>query len=157
MISDCFVYEPENYISRFGVISFINCGNLVSNILIAKFVSTSDFVKKILCYIALFNSVCFGFVGAISELDNLFIHNVFALSGYISYAVFLAIIRVSSLEYHKNILSLPYIVVLMFKMVNGSVTLKPFIEWSLTLLYSFNIYKFGSFMESEYIVVNSLV
>lgn len=157
MISDCFVYEPENYISRFGVISFINCGNLVSNILIAKFVATSYFIKNMLYFIALFNSVCFGFVGAISELDNLYIHNVFALSGYISYAVFLSIIKFTSIESHNNIMSFPYIIVLFLKFINSYIKLKPLIEWLLTLIYSFNMYMFASFMKSEYIIVNSII
>jgi hypothetical protein len=152
MISDCFVYEPENYIARFGVISFINFGNLISNVLIANFVSTNDFINKILICISFINSFCFGCVGAISEIDNIYVHNVFALGGYISYAVYLSIIWFTSLESNRNIMTFPYIIVLLLKIFNA----KPLIEWSLTLLYSFNIYKFSSLMSTEYIVINTL-
>lgn len=155
MISDCFVYAPESYISRFGVITFINAGNLVSNVSIANFVSTDEFIKKILVSIAIFNSICFGFVGSISELDNLFVHNIFALSGYISYALFLSIIRLTTLESNRNVMTIPYLIAVISKVLNTTARVKPLIEWSLTLLYSLNIYKFGSFMKSEYIVINA--
>jgi len=150
MISDCFVYKPENYVSRIGVISFICCGNLISNIVIANYYSTTKMINKFLITISCINSFCFGFVGAISETDNLTIHNVCALTGYISYAVYLLIIYCLKLDYYKSYLICLYVFFLVLKIVNT----KPFIEWTLTLIYSLNMYKLTSVMQDEYILIN---
>lgn len=153
MISDCFIYEPENYISRFGVISFIAFGNLISNILIANYVSIDKSINTILTCISFLNYICFGIVGSISEQDNLPVHNFFALTGYISYAFFLLIIHFTSVQTQRNKTIYPYISILLIKCINLQIKFKPVIEWLLTIFYSINMYIFSSQMKDQYITI----
>lgn len=150
MISDCFVYPPESYISRFGVISFINCGSFVSNILIAKYNALNTSYYKLLVALAFITSISFGYVGAISEEDNLFIHNVFAFSGYISYGIYLWILFIySKFKEDKPFLCVVYTTLLYCKLN----TVKPLIEWLLTITYAINMYTYGSELQNEYILL----
>ena len=149
MISDCFVHSPESYISRFGVISFICCGNLISNLAISQFISSSQFIKKLLFIISFINSISFGIVGAVSEEDNLIIHNASALTGYISYGLYLIISHLTSEESKRNNTVFPYITALLLKVT----TLKPIIDWCLTIFYSISILTFGNNMEDQYISI----
>ena len=157
MISDCFVYPPESYISRFGVISFICCGNLLSNLAISNYIASTDKVKNMLIIISFINSISFGIVGSISEIDNLKIHNMFALVGYISYGIYLLVAHLTSTELSQNHYLYSYISLIILKIIyyqSCYTIIKPIIEWSLTFVYSLNMFRFGNIMKNEYILIN---
>lgn len=154
MISDCFVYPPENYISRFGVISFINCGTGLSNVLISKFIKVEKKYENLLMFIGIFSSMCFGLVGSISENENLKMHNVFAISGFISYGLFMIIINLYS-NYKNWLVFCVYSMNIFSKYtpIYFYTSQKSIVEWISSILFAINMFTYGSYMSEEYIYI----
>jgi len=145
MISDCFVYAPESYMSRYGVITFINYGTCVSNVIIAKVVEDGSTYGRILEVLAVMSSLSFGMVGAVSEVENETVHNIFALSGFIMYGIYIMIINVR-IEKWIGKTELMYNALVMLRCVTmyGELeSYKPMVEWMVSLMYAYHMYKYG--------------
>jgi hypothetical protein len=158
MISDCFVYPPESYVSRFGVVSFINYGVLMSNVLIVRCSDLSVSAQRVLYALSCVTGISFGLVGSISEGDNLTVHNMFALSGFMTYGIFLALIhfqakrRVPLMICLYNALS---VLQIWCAVSDSYVSAKPLAEWLLSALFAYNILNLSGRLKNKSIQLQS--